>query len=161
MGQEVSWRVWFNRLSAIGWAVAGVAAFPLGWAYSVAFVTIASIYANVKTDWGAAESARSADLAEHLKEVRAILERLAAASDAEYNGGMVVERANDEERQTFRGGPLVQLLILRFTDADGREWHAGASITRLRPVVPLDGVTESKQIEEGDGMKLSAIKVVF
>lgn len=72
----MSWRVWFNRLSAVGWAVAGVAAFPLGWAYSVAFVTIASIYANVKTDWGTAESARAADLEAELKEIKAMLKEL-------------------------------------------------------------------------------------
>lgn len=72
----MSWRVWFNRLSAIGWAVAGVAAFPLGWAQTVAFVTVASIYANVKTDWGTAESAKAADLAKEVKEIKAMLKEL-------------------------------------------------------------------------------------
>lgn len=67
--------VWFNRLSAIGWAVAGVLSFILGWAYSVAFVTIASIYANVKTDWGTAAAEDNSQvldaIAELRKEVRA------------------------------------------------------------------------------------------
>lgn len=71
----VSKSVWFNRISAILWVLAGIAAFPLGWAYSVAFVTIASIYANVKTDWGTAEAADNAEvlkaIAELRKEVRA------------------------------------------------------------------------------------------
>jgi hypothetical protein len=156
----VSWRVWFNRLSAIGWAVAGIAAFPLGWAYSVAFVTIASIYANVKTDWGAAESARAADGDAKLDEIKALLERLAAADRKEYNGGMATEQSTDAERKTLRGQELVQLVVLTFSDADGREWLAGASITRLRPLVPIEGVAESKQLVEGDEMKLLKIKVV-
>lgn len=157
----MSWRVWFNRLSAIGWAVAGVAAFPLGWAYSVAFVTIASIYANVKTDWGAAESARAADGDQKMDDIKAMLERLAAADGEGYNGVMATEQASEAERAALHGQDLVQLLVLTFRDEEGRDWHAGASITRLRPVVPTSDLTESRQIVEGDGMKLSAIKVVF
>lgn len=63
-------RVWFNRISAVLWAAAGIAAFPLGWAYSVAFVTIASIYANVKTDWGAGEAADNTEVLEAIAELR-------------------------------------------------------------------------------------------
>lgn len=70
----MKWRVWFNRASALGWVVAGVAAFPLGWAYSVAFVTIASIYANVKTDWGTAEAADQREVLKLLKEIKQMLE---------------------------------------------------------------------------------------
>lgn len=62
--------MWFNRACAVGWAVAGILAFPLGWAYSVAFVTVASIYANVKTDWGTAEAADNSEVLEALAELR-------------------------------------------------------------------------------------------
>lgn len=57
-------------------------------------------------------------------------------------------------------GNVVQLLVLNFTDPDGRGWIAGATITRLRPAESTPGVVESKQLVEGDGMKLSSIKVV-
>jgi hypothetical protein len=62
--------VWFNRLCALGWAVAGVLSFPLGWAYSVAFVTIASIYANVKTDWGAGAAEDDSQVLEAIANLR-------------------------------------------------------------------------------------------
>lgn len=68
------WVVWFNRACAIGWVVAGVASFPLGWAYSVAFVTIASIYANVKTDWGTAEAADDTEVLKELRELKQLIE---------------------------------------------------------------------------------------
>lgn len=67
---RVSRRVWFNRACAVGWAVAGFLAFPLGWAYSVAFVTVASIYANVKTDWGTAEAADNREVLKAIAELR-------------------------------------------------------------------------------------------
>lgn len=69
-------RVWFNKASAVLWALAGIAAFPLGWAYSVAFVTIASIYANVKTDWGTAEAADDRPIMAELKKLRAEVREL-------------------------------------------------------------------------------------
>jgi hypothetical protein len=112
--RAVSGRVWFNRLSAVGWAVAGVAAFPLGWAYSVAFVTIASIYANVKTDWGAAESARAADGDKKLDDIKEMLKAMADKVAATYHD------------------PLRSTALITFVDPDGAEWIAGAAITRLR-----------------------------
>lgn len=48
--------VWFHRLSALTWALASVPAL-LFWQTSVLFVIIASIYANVKSDWTAAVAA--------------------------------------------------------------------------------------------------------
>lgn len=66
----MNWRVLFNRGSAVLWVIAGVLAFPLGWAYSVAFVTVASIYANVKTDWGTAEAADDSKVLEAIAELR-------------------------------------------------------------------------------------------
>jgi hypothetical protein len=68
--------VWVNKGSAIAWAIAGVLSFILGWAYSVAFVTIASIYANVKTDWGTAEAADDRTVLDAIDQLRkAVLER--------------------------------------------------------------------------------------
>lgn len=67
---RVNKRVWFNRVSAVCWALAGFLAFPLGWAYSVAFVTVASIYANVKTDWGTAEAADDSRVLDAIAELR-------------------------------------------------------------------------------------------
>lgn len=48
--------VWFHRASAAGWALLTAPAY-LWWSQSVLFVIVASIYANVKSDWGAAEAA--------------------------------------------------------------------------------------------------------
>lgn len=50
-------RVWFHRSRAVAWVLVGVASFLLGWTDSVTLVLIASLYANVVTDWGAAEAA--------------------------------------------------------------------------------------------------------
>jgi hypothetical protein len=48
--------VLFHRASAVVWALLAVPAL-LWWPDSVAFVIVASVYANVKSDWGAAEAA--------------------------------------------------------------------------------------------------------
>lgn len=48
--------VWFNRISAMVWALALIPAL-LWWQTSVLFVIIASVYANVKSDWTAALAA--------------------------------------------------------------------------------------------------------
>lgn len=48
--------VWFHRGCAVVWALLLIPAL-LFWPDSVAFVIIASVYANVKSDWGAAEAA--------------------------------------------------------------------------------------------------------
>lgn len=66
-------KVWMNKGSAVGWAIAGVLSFPLGWAYTVAFVTIASIYANVKTDWGTAEAADDRQVLDAIGELRQVV----------------------------------------------------------------------------------------
>jgi hypothetical protein len=50
-------KVLINKLSAVGWAALGLVSFLLGWQNSVALVWLASVYANVKTDWGTAEAA--------------------------------------------------------------------------------------------------------
>ncbi len=58
-------RVWFHRTRAIAWALAGIAALTW-WRNSIVFVIIASVYANVISDWTAGEAADD----------RAILDRL-------------------------------------------------------------------------------------
>lgn len=50
-------RVWSYRARAAAWAAAGVWSFVTGRQESVALVWLASIYANVATDLGAAQAA--------------------------------------------------------------------------------------------------------
>lgn len=54
-----------------------------------------------------------------------------------------------------------QLVVLEFTDAEGRVWRAGANITTLR--LDGEGATPEgrKQLREDDGLKLSGFKVVI
>lgn len=66
-------RVWFNWVSAACWLVLGVLSFPLGWANSVAVVWLASVYANVKTDVGAAEAADDHEVVDRLDRIERIL----------------------------------------------------------------------------------------
>jgi hypothetical protein len=55
--READPRVKFNWASAVFWLALGIASFPLGWYNLVVLVWIASVYANIKTDIGAAEAA--------------------------------------------------------------------------------------------------------
>jgi hypothetical protein len=66
--------VWFHRSCALVWALMAVPAL-LWWPDSVAFVIVASIYANVKSDWGAAEAADDSQVLDKLEK----LERRIAA----------------------------------------------------------------------------------
>lgn len=50
-------RIWFHRTRAGGWILVGVASFLFGWYDKVTLVWIASLYANVVSDWGAGEAA--------------------------------------------------------------------------------------------------------
>lgn len=63
--------VWFHRSRALGWVIVGALSFPLGWANSVVLVWIASVYANVFTDWGAAEAADDRRVLDGLTAIRA------------------------------------------------------------------------------------------
>lgn len=54
------------------WLVLTVPAL-LWWPNSVAFVIIASIYANVKSDWGAAEAADDRDVIERLERIERLM----------------------------------------------------------------------------------------
>lgn len=64
--------VWFHRVCAVGWALALYPAMRW-WRESVAFVIVASIYANVKSDWGAAEAADDREVLERLDRIEALL----------------------------------------------------------------------------------------
>ncbi len=59
--------VWFHRARAIGWAVVGVASFVFGFANSVTVVWIASLYANIVSDWTAAEAADNREIIEAIR----------------------------------------------------------------------------------------------
>lgn len=63
-------KVWFHRSRAIVWGVLGVISFALGWQNSVALVWAASLYANISTDWGAAEAADDRELLVELQRIR-------------------------------------------------------------------------------------------
>jgi hypothetical protein len=68
-------RVYFHRGRAALWIALGAASFPLGWADSVVLVWIASVYANVVSDLGAAEAADDRDLTDRLDRIERHLER--------------------------------------------------------------------------------------
>lgn len=63
---DVRARVLFHRCSAAFWGVLGLISFALGWQNSVAMVWLASVYANIKSDWGAAEAADDSAVTERL-----------------------------------------------------------------------------------------------
>lgn len=64
-------RVWFHRASAAVWAILGAVSFVFGLQNSVALVWLASVYANVKSDWGAAEAADNTDVTQRLDRIEA------------------------------------------------------------------------------------------
>ncbi len=76
MGRRPSGKIWFHRARAILWGIVGVLSFPLGWANSVVLVWIASLYANVSTDWGNAEAADDRAVLERLDRIEQKLDRL-------------------------------------------------------------------------------------
>jgi hypothetical protein len=65
-------RVWFHRCSAIVWLCLLPAALKW-WPDSVAFVIIASVYANVKADWAASEAADDRTVVDRLDRIEALL----------------------------------------------------------------------------------------
>lgn len=62
-------RVWFHRVSSIAWVLIGGIAFLLGWNQAIWAVWIASVYANVKSDWAAAEAADDSAVLARLDEI--------------------------------------------------------------------------------------------
>ncbi len=71
-------RVWFHRSRAIIWVIVGALSFPLGWANSVVLVWIASLYANVSTDAGAAEAADDRAITDRLDRMEQRQDQIAA-----------------------------------------------------------------------------------
>lgn len=66
-------KIVLNKAAAIAWVVAGIMSFPLGWAYTIWFVVICSIWANVYSSWATAEAAddrEMKDLLIHILEVQ-------------------------------------------------------------------------------------------
>jgi len=60
-------KVWFHRIRAGIWLLIGAVSFPLGWASNVAIVWVASVYANVVSDWGASEAADDREIVDGIK----------------------------------------------------------------------------------------------
>lgn len=71
-------RVWFHRSRAITWALVGVLSFVFGWQNSVVLVWLASVYANVISDWTAGEAADDRKLIDRLAHIEAQLDALLA-----------------------------------------------------------------------------------
>jgi len=70
------WRIWFHRSRSIAWALVGALSFPLGWANSIVLVWIASLYANVASDWAASEAADDREVLERLDRIEDLLRSL-------------------------------------------------------------------------------------
>lgn len=66
----------FSLVRVIGWAVALPLAYVYGWIYSVAFVSLCSIYANIASDFAAWRADSNPELAEIIAKLDAILELL-------------------------------------------------------------------------------------
>jgi hypothetical protein len=64
--------VLFHRASAVLWFVALIPAL-MWWKESLIFVIIASVYANVKSDWGAGEAADDHCVLDRLDEIEALI----------------------------------------------------------------------------------------
>jgi hypothetical protein len=65
--------VWFHRSRAIVWVAIGVLSFVFGWQNSVVLVWLASVYANVVSDLGAAEAADDQQVCTRLDRIEAQL----------------------------------------------------------------------------------------
>lgn len=67
-------RVWFHRTSALIWLTLIIPAL-IWWRDSVTFVIVASIYANLKSDWSASEAADDRDVLARLDRIERNLGR--------------------------------------------------------------------------------------
>ena len=73
-------KVWFHRGGAVFWTLMVIPAF-LWWQEAIWFVIAASLYANIKSDWGAAEAADDREVVDLLTQISRKLDRLEAARD--------------------------------------------------------------------------------
>lgn len=62
-------RVWFHRSRSIVWLIVAVLALPFGWLNSVVLVSLASLYANVASDWSASEAADDREVVATLRRI--------------------------------------------------------------------------------------------
>lgn len=69
-------RVWIHRSRAIAWVIIGALSFPLGYASSVTLVWIASLYANIASDWSSAEAADNREVLKILHRIEKRLDEL-------------------------------------------------------------------------------------
>lgn len=69
---SVKRKINFHRVRAGLWILIGATSFIFGWYDKVTLVWIASLYANVVSDWGAAEAADDRKVTELINEVRAV-----------------------------------------------------------------------------------------
>lgn len=68
-------RVWFHRASALAWALTLPVALKR-WPESVAFVIVASVYANAYSSWAAAEAVDDRKVTERLDRIETMLAAL-------------------------------------------------------------------------------------
>lgn len=69
-------RVLFHKCSAVIWMLLLIPSI-LWWHSSILWVITISIYANIKSDWAAAEAADDSSVMDELAEIKAKLDRLA------------------------------------------------------------------------------------
>jgi hypothetical protein len=62
-------KVWFHRIRAGIWVLIGGASFLFGFANNIVLVWLASLYANIVSDWGAAEAADDREVLERLQSI--------------------------------------------------------------------------------------------
>lgn len=69
-------RIWFHRSRAIGWVLLGATTFLFGLQSSVVMVWIASVYANVISDWTAGEALDHRDLIKRLDRIEKLVKEM-------------------------------------------------------------------------------------
>lgn len=77
-------KVRFHKWSAVAWVAIGIISFVMGWQDLVALVWVASVYANVKSDLGAAEAADDREVLARLDRIEALLNELAGQAKVEH-----------------------------------------------------------------------------
>jgi hypothetical protein len=75
IAREQHWKR-FNLLRVVVWLITIPVAFFLGWVYSVAFVAVCSLYANVASDWAAFRADDNPQLVRMERKLDEILEKL-------------------------------------------------------------------------------------
>jgi hypothetical protein len=75
------WSRRFNLARSIAWAGAIPVAYFAGWIYSVAFVSICSLYANAASDWASYRADQNRDLIARLVRIERMLERLSGEDE--------------------------------------------------------------------------------